>query len=438
MKNLLFFATILLLISPLEVNANPFEKAFKELEKGLEDLADELDDNDKNKKVSKENTNLPESWKNENSNMATYKACQNNGGKPINNARGYYVGFFDPCLPAKYVMSPASIKECTNAKGEIKTAKSGTDPKNLCGQAYKVAQEKKAQKAKEDNQKLAANLDSRINSYRSEYESMVKARLVEFRSAAAKNNNIKHMARNDEWGDQIDFGYDQSQSGVRIFYDILVDNNNQCRGDIESILTSDSYDVYPWDKPTPGNPAFGIPPGTKEESLKKYLPKIKAIGNPNELSIYNSDISRMFIGSNSDNFLWVFPSENLPGIEIYLEFDKPLSIDPIYNSLTGAFKCYGTNYVVKSATKNKESEYLCFDGADARELMKNITLEGRALVGKGSSATTLQWAFNDFYSSKNTDGTQTLMFEMADGSKTRVQLNPFHPEIQKAYNAMCN
>ena len=173
---------------------------------------------------------------------------------------------------------------------------------------------------------------------------MVKARLAEFRSAAAKNNNIKHMARRDDWGEQIDFGYDQSQSGVKIYYDILVDNNNQCRGDIESVLISDSYDVYPWDKPTSGNPAFGIPPGTKEDSLKKYLPKIKAIGSSNELSIYSSDISRMFVGSNSDNFIWVFPSEDLPGIEIYLEFDKPLSIDPIYNSLTGAFKCYGTKY----------------------------------------------------------------------------------------------
>ena len=100
----------------------------------------------------------------ENSNMATYKACQNNGGKPINNARGYYAGFFDPCLPAEYVMSPVSIQECINSKGEIKAAKSGTDPNNMCGKAYKVAQEKKAQKEKEDNQKLAANLDSRINS----------------------------------------------------------------------------------------------------------------------------------------------------------------------------------------------------------------------------------------------------------------------------------
>jgi len=438
MKKLTIFVFILLLISPIEVDANPFEKAFKELEKGLEDLADELEDNDKNKKESKDNKNLPESWKKENSNMATYKACQNNGGKPINNARGYYAGFFDPCLPAEYVMSPVSIQECINSKGEIKAAKSGTDPNNMCGKAYKVAQEKKAQKEKEDNQKLAANLDSRINSYRSEYEPMVKARLAEFRSAAAKNNNIKHMARRDDWGEQIDFGYDQSQSGVKIYYDILVDNNNQCRGDIESVLISDSYDVYPWDKPTSGNPAFGIPPGTKEDSLKKYLPKIKAIGSSNELSIYSSDISRMFVGSNSDNFIWVFPSEDLPGIEIYLEFDKPLSIDPIYNSLTGAFKCYGTKYLVKSATKNKESEYLCFDSNDARKLMKNITLEGRSLTGKGMSASTLQWAFNDFYSGKSTDGTQTLMFEMSDGSKTRVQLNPFHPEIQKAYNSMCN
>ena len=438
MKKLTIFAFILLLISPLEVDANPFEKAFKELEKGLEDLADELEGNDKNKKDTKDNKNLPESWKKENSNMATYKACQNNGGKPINNARGYYAGFFDPCLPAEYVMSPVSIQECINSKGEIKAAKSGTDPNNMCGKAYKVAQEKKAQKEKEDNQKLAANLDSRINSYRSEYEPMVKARLAEFRSAAAKNNNIKHMARRDDWGEQIDFGYDQSQSGVKIYYDILVDNNNQCRGDIESVLISDSYDVYPWDKPTSGNPAFGIPPGTKEDSLKKYLPKIKAIGSSNELSIYSSDISRMFVGSNSDNFIWVFPSEDLPGIEIYLEFDKPLSIDPIYNSLTGAFKCYGTKYLVKSATKNKESEYLCFDSNDARKLMKNITLEGRSLTGKGMSASTLQWAFNDFYSGKSTDGTQTLMFEMSDGSKTRVQLNPFHPEIQKAYNSMCN
>ena len=39
MKKSLLFAIILLLISPLDVNANPFEKAFKELEKGLEDLS---------------------------------------------------------------------------------------------------------------------------------------------------------------------------------------------------------------------------------------------------------------------------------------------------------------------------------------------------------------------------------------------------------------
>ena len=59
MKKSLLFAIILLLISPLDVNANPFEKAFKELEKGLEDLADELEGNDKNKKDSKDLTNGP-------------------------------------------------------------------------------------------------------------------------------------------------------------------------------------------------------------------------------------------------------------------------------------------------------------------------------------------------------------------------------------------
>ena len=108
MKKSLLFAIILLLISPLDVNANPFEKAFKELEKGLEDLADELEGNDKNKKDSKDNKNLPESWKKENSNMATYKACQKNGGKPINNPRGTASSRFHvlvsepsrPCTPS--------------------------------------------------------------------------------------------------------------------------------------------------------------------------------------------------------------------------------------------------------------------------------------------------------------------------------------------------
>ena len=114
MKKSLLFAIILLLISPLDVNANPFEKAFKELEKGLEDLADELEGNDKNKKDSKDNKNLPESWKKENSNMATYKACQKNGGKPINNPRGTYFGFFDPCLPADYCLlyTSPSPRDC--------------------------------------------------------------------------------------------------------------------------------------------------------------------------------------------------------------------------------------------------------------------------------------------------------------------------------------
>ena len=158
MKKLTIFVFILLLISPLEVDANPFEKAFKELEKGLEDLADELEGNDKNKKNSKDNKNLPESWKKENSNMATYKACQKNGGKPINNVRGNYMGFFDPCLPAEYVMSPASIQECTNSKGQIKTAKSGTDPNNMCGQAYKIAEQKKAQQDIANAKKSANDL----------------------------------------------------------------------------------------------------------------------------------------------------------------------------------------------------------------------------------------------------------------------------------------
>ena len=51
-KIIKLFAIILLLISPLDVNANPFEKAFKELEKGLEDLA-ELEGNIKTKKIQK-------------------------------------------------------------------------------------------------------------------------------------------------------------------------------------------------------------------------------------------------------------------------------------------------------------------------------------------------------------------------------------------------
>ena len=58
-------------------------------------------------------------------------------------------------------------------------------------------------------------------------------------------------------------------------------------------------------------------------------------------------------------------------------------------------------------------------------------------MGKGMKNTTLNWAFDDFYSGKNTDGTQIFMFTMNDGSKTKVEVNPFHPAVQEAYDYMC-
>ena len=420
MKKLTIFVFILLLISPLEVDANPFEKAFKELEKGLEDLADELEGNDKNKKDSKDNKNLPESWKKENSNMATYKACQKNGGKPINNVRGNYMGFFDPCLPAEYVMSPASIQECINSKGQIKTAKSGTDPNNMCRQAYKIAEQKKAQQDKANAKKSANDLESRVNSYRSKYEPMVKARLAEFRAAAGKNKNITIAYQTNEWGDDIYVALDESQPGVRVFYDIkVVESTQECRGDLEDILTSDSYDIYDWK----GNP-------------NRNLPRVKKIANPNEMNLYNNFVGRMFIESNSDNFLWTLPFDNLPGIEVYFEFTKPLSIETVYSY--GKFKCYGTFYQLQTTTEQRSTKSFCFIGDDARALFKAIPLEGEGITGKGMKNTTLNWAFNDFYSGKNTDGTQIFMFKMNDGSKTKVEVNPFHPAVQEAYDSMCN
>ena len=419
MKKSLLFAIILLLISPLDVNANPFEKAFKELEKGLEDLADELEGNDKNKKDSKDNKNLPESWKKENSNMATYKACQKNGGKPINNPRGTYFGFFDPCLPADYVVSPASPQECTNSKGETKNAKSGTDPNNMCGQAYKIAQEKKAQQDKANAKKFANDLESRVNSYRSKYEPMVKARLAEFRAAAGKNKNITTGYQTNEWGDNIAVALDESQPGVRVFYDIKVNESTQeCRSGLEDILISDSYDIYDWK----GNP-------------KKNLPRVKKIANPNEMNLYNNYVGRMFIESNPDNFLWTLPIDNMPGIEVYFEFTKPLSIEAVYSY--GSFQCYGTLYQLQTTTEKRSTKSFCFNKDDARALFTAIPLEGEGIMGKGMKNTTLNWAFDDFYSGKNTDGTQIFMFTMNDGSKTKVEVNPFHPAVQEAYDYMC-
>ena len=60
------------------------------------------------------------------------------------------------------------------------------------------------------------------------------------------------------------------------------------------------------------------------------------------------------------------------------------------------------------------------------------------MLGGNMRESILHTAFDDFYSGKDTDGTQTLMFSMADNTKTRVVVNPFHPEIQKAYDEMCN
>ena len=437
MKKLTIFAFILLLISPLEVDANPFEKAFKELEKGLEDLADELEGNDKNKKDTKDNKNLPESWKKENSNTATYKACQKNGGKPKNNSRGYYVGFFDPCLPGDYVVSPATPQECTNSQGGIKTAKSGTDPKNMCRQASQIAQQNRAKMEKEKKENFAMTLALALDDYRMIFEPEVSLRLLDFQMAANDGNlDIRSYQEIDEWGEEVWMARDFSQKGVKVTYKILkYRQSGECIGNLESVLTSDSYDIYYFAKQAD---AYGGKSMTAEEHMLSRIDDIKKIGGGQNVMTSYRTVSNMFIDENMvaekvDNFLWTFPKKDPEVFQVSLEFDKPLKISEITKNFGTAFKCYGSEYQIKTATRNKEFTHECYDSDEAGSLLTKITLAG----GLGMEDSTLQWAFEDFYSGKNTNGVQTLMFTHADGTKTRVQLNPFHPAIQEAYEMMC-
>lgn len=436
MKKSLLFAIILLLISPLDVNANPFEKAFKELEKGLEDLADELEGNDKNKKDSKDNKNLPESWKKENSNMATYKACQKNGGKPINNPRGTYFGFFDPCLPADYVVSPASPQECTNSKGETKTAKSGTDSNNMCGQAIKIAQQNKAKMEQEKKENFATTLALSLEDYRMIFEPMVTSRLWDFQMAAEDGNlDIKSHQETDEWGDSVWSARDLSQKGVKVTYKIIKYNSGECVGNLESVLTSDSYDIYYFAKQAD---AWGGKSMTAEQHMLSRIDDIKKIGGGQNVITPYRTVSDMFIDESMvvekvDNFIWTFPKKDPEVFQVTLEFDKPLKLSEIRTDFGTAFKCWGNEYQIKTATRNKEFAHECYESDEARSLLTEIRLAG----GTGMADGTLQWAFEDFYSGKNTNGVQTLMFTHSDGTKTRVQLNPFHPAIQEAYDMMC-
>lgn len=410
-KSIMLFTGLIFISTAAELNANPFEKMLEEFEKEIGQLDQEIDEAKKNNnKDTSKNKNLPDAFKKANSNLATYKECQQNGGKPINNQRGFYMGFYDPCLPEDYVVSPQSPQECTNSKGEIKTAASGTDPNNMCRQAVKIAEQKRIDEAKV----LASNLENRIQQYKDKYIPMVQDRLDAFRQDAATNNkNIKAGYQTDEWGDNVWVGIDESQKGVRVFYDIKKDSNDECEISLEEILTTTSYDLP-----------------IKKDALYK-------VGGGNGPTGWPS-ASSMFIESNSDNFKWAMPAHENAGVQVYLEFSKPLSTEAIKSY--GSFVCWGGNYLVKSASLNKEQKYECYEKSTSTTLMKGLPLTGKGvlMLGGNMRESILHTAFDDFYSGKNTDGTQTLMFSMADGTKTRVVVNPFHPEIEKAYDEMCN
>lgn len=412
---------------------NPFGNAFKELEKGLEELAGELDSSSPNTNGAVSNKNLPDSWKKENSNMATYKACQKNGGTPINNTRGYYIGFFDPCLPADYVKSPTTPQECINSKGEIKTAQSGSDPNRMCNQAYKIAQEKKAQKEQKENQAFAAALENRIKEYRNINEPKVLERLNNIEQLAIKNKNIKLVSTQDEWGDELYKVVDKSQKGVEITYRVLINNNtNQCYMDVNDTLLSDSYDVYPWNEASPGNPAWGIKGTSKKDAAKKYVPEIKKIGNPNAITFYRNT-SKMFIDDNDDNFVWTYPSTDYGGVIIDLKFDRPLLFSTLKKNYGTEFKCFGTKYTLRTSTRNKETKEECFGEGAGGKIFKDLTI-----YSTPSNNTIMGWAFEDFYSNNMKDGTQRLLFKMNDGSSTMVAVNLFHPSVKNMFTNMCN
>jgi len=405
MKNILVISFTILLLLPFQINSNPFEKALKDLGKGLKELESELTENE-SKKKEPNNKNLPDAFVKANSNMATYQQCQNNGGKPKNNQRGFSYGFYDPCLPEEYIISPENPEQCINSKGETKSAVQNTDPNGMCNKALQIVEQRKMQKEK----KVAANLETRVQQYRDKYEPMVQDRLDAFRKEAGKNSNIKKGYYVDEWGDKVWVASDNSQEGVRIFYDIKKEGN-ECDIDLETVLKTSTYDLP-----------------IKESAYTK-------VGSP---AYSFPAASTMFIGQNSDNFKWAMPANKYAGIQVFLEFEKPLSTMRIDKNWE--FLCWGANYLVKTATLDKQQKSICYENATTKTLMKELPLEGKPafMIGGNIRDTLLHWAFEDFYSGKTTDGTQTLMFTMAGGSKTRVQLNPFHPAIKEVYEETCN